>query len=58
VNAQLQKTFTFTASFAVTEEGIFDSATASSGTLLARQVFAAVNVANLDSSRSLIRSQT
>jgi hypothetical protein len=49
VNAQLQKTFTFSASFAVTEEGIFDSATASSGTLLARQVFAAINVANLDS---------
>jgi hypothetical protein len=47
--AQLVKTFTFTGTFAVTEEGIFDSATASSGTLLARQVFSAVNVASGDS---------
>jgi hypothetical protein len=44
--AQLVKTFTFTSSFAVTETGIFN---ASSGpTLLARQVFAAVNVASGD----------
>lgn len=46
---QLVKTFTFTGSLAITEEGVFDSATASSGTMLARQVFAAINVANGDS---------
>lgn len=45
---QLVKTFTFTAPFAVTEEGILDSAT-TGGTLLAHQVFAAVNVASGDS---------
>jgi hypothetical protein len=45
---QLVKTFTFTASFAVTEEGILDSAT-TGGTLLAHQVFSAINVASGDS---------
>lgn len=45
---QLVKTFTFTGSFAVTEEGIFDNAT-SGGNMLARQVFSAVNVASGDS---------
>jgi hypothetical protein len=45
---QLVKTFTFTGSFAVTEEGILDSAT-TGGTLLARQVFAAINVLSGDS---------
>ena len=44
---QLVKTFTFSASFAVTEEGILDSAT-TGGTLLARQVYAAINVASGD----------
>ncbi len=42
------KTFSFTASFDVTEEGIFDNNT-SGGTLLARQVFSAVSVADGDS---------
>ncbi len=45
--AQCQVTFTFTASFAVTEAGLMD--TASAGGMLARQVFAAVNVVNGDS---------
>ncbi len=45
---QLVKSWTFTAAFAVTEEGIFDTAT-SGGNLLAHQVFAAVNVAAGDS---------
>ena len=44
---QLVKTWTFSGAFAVTEEGILDNA-ASGGTLLARQVFAAVNVASGD----------
>ncbi len=41
------KTFTFTASFAVTEEGLFDNNT-SGGNMLASQSFAAVNVVNTD----------
>jgi len=45
--AQVVFTFAFTASFAVTEAGLLDSISA--GTLLARQVFAAVNVVNGDS---------
>lgn len=45
--AQLQKTFTFTGSLAITESGVFNAA--SGVTMLARQVFAAINVANLDS---------
>ncbi len=45
--AQLTNTFSFTSSFAVTESGILNAA--SVGTLLARQVFAAINVANGDS---------
>ena len=45
--AQLQYTFNFTASFAVTESGGLNAASA--GTLLARQVFSAINVANGDS---------
>ena len=45
--ARLVKTFTFTGSFALTESGIFNAA--SSGTLLARQVFSAINVISGDS---------
>ena len=45
---QLVKTWTFTASFAVTEEGILDNAT-TGGNLLAHQVFSAINVASGDS---------
>lgn len=45
--AQLQNTFSFTASFAITESGILNAASA--GVLLARQVFSAVNVVNGDS---------
>jgi hypothetical protein len=45
---QLVKTWTFTGTFAITEEGILDNAT-SGGNLLARQVFAAQNVASGDS---------
>lgn len=44
---QLVKSFTFTGSFAVTEEGILDNAT-SGGTLLARQVFSPINVVSGD----------
>lgn len=45
--ARWVKTFTFTASFAVTEEGLLDNNT-TGGNLLARQVFSAVNVVNTD----------
>lgn len=45
---QWVKTFSFSSSFAVTEEGLFDNNT-SGGNMLARQVFSAVNVANGDS---------
>lgn len=45
---QWDKTFTFTGSFAVTEEGILDNNT-SGGKLLAHQVFSAVNVVSGDS---------
>lgn len=44
---QAQKTFTFTGSLAITEEGLFDDNT-SGGNMLARQVFSAVNVSNTD----------
>lgn len=46
--AQWVKTFNFTGSFAVTEEGILDN-NASGGNLLAHQVFSAVNVVSGDS---------
>lgn len=45
--ARLQKTFTVTGTKAVTESGVLNAAT--SGVLLARQVFSAVNVVNGDS---------
>ena len=45
--AKLTRTFTVTASKAITEAGVLNAA--SSGVLLARQVFAAINVVNGDS---------
>jgi hypothetical protein len=45
--ATLVNTFTFTGSFAVTESGVLNAASA--GTLLARQVFSAINVVSGDS---------
>ncbi|MBI4160056.1 hypothetical protein HY504_02725 [Candidatus Wolfebacteria bacterium] len=45
--AQVVLTFNFTASFAVTESGVLDSAAA--GILLARQTFSAINVVSGDS---------
>lgn len=46
---QLVKTFTITATLAISEEGIFDTATAPpSGNLLAKQVFATINVSTGD----------
>jgi hypothetical protein len=45
--ATLVKTFTFTGSFAVTESGVLNAASA--GTMLARQVFSAINVVSGDS---------
>lgn len=45
--AQLVATFTFSSSFAVTESGVLNAA--SVGTLLARQVFSAINVVSGDS---------
>lgn len=45
--AQLILTFNFTGTFAVTESGVLNAASA--GTLLARQVFAAINVISGDS---------
>lgn len=44
--AQVTKTFTVTGTVAVTESGVFNAS--SSGTLLARQVFSAINVLNGD----------
>jgi len=44
--AQLVATFTFTGSFALTESGVFNAS--SDGTMLSRQVFAAVNVVSGD----------
>jgi hypothetical protein len=44
---QLVKTWTFTGSFAVTEEGIFDNAS-SGGSMLAYQTFSAINVVSTD----------
>ena len=48
--AQLVKTFSFTTTsgYAVTEAGVFNAVTTSSGTMLCRQIFAAINVINLD----------
>ena len=45
--ARLTNTFSVTGSAAITESGVLNAA--SSGTLLARQVFSAVNVVNTDS---------
>lgn len=45
--AQLVVTFTFTATFAVTEAGVLNAASA--GDLLSRQVFSAINVVSGDS---------
>lgn len=45
--AQLQTTFTVTGTAAVTESGVLNAA--STGTLLCRQVFSAINVVNGDS---------
>ena len=45
--AQLILTYAFTGAFAITECGVFNAA--SVGTLLARRVFSAINVANGDS---------
>lgn len=45
--AQLVLTYNFTGSFAVTESGVFNDASA--GTMLARKVFSAINVASGDS---------
>lgn len=45
--AQLQLTFNLTSTFAITESGVLNAA--STGTLLARQVFSPVNVVNGDS---------
>jgi len=47
--AQLQYTFSFTSSFAVTESGCFDaSGPPPAGEMLCRKVFSAMNVANGD----------
>ena len=45
---QLVKTFTFTGSFAITEEALFDN-NASGGNMVASQSFAAINVISSDS---------
>ncbi len=45
---QLQHTWTFSGPLAITEEGIFDSATASTGNMFAYQSFSAINVVNTD----------
>lgn len=45
---QLVKLFSLTGTIAITEEGIFDSATPSSGSMLAYQSFSAINVVSGD----------
>jgi hypothetical protein len=40
--------WTFTAGFAITEEGIFDSTTVSGSHMLAYQSFSAINVVSTD----------
>jgi len=45
---QLVKMWTFSGALAITEEGIFDSASASSGNMLAYQSFSAINVVSTD----------
>lgn len=42
----LAHTWTFSGNLAITEEGIFDSATASTGSMLAYQSFSVINVIN------------
>jgi hypothetical protein len=44
----LALTWTFTSSFAITEEGIFDSTTVSGSHMLAYQSFSAINVVSTD----------
>ena len=46
--AQWGAVFIFTASFAITEEGIFNSSSSNSGVMLAYQSFPAINVNNGD----------
>ena len=48
--AQIAKTFTFTTtgSYAITEAAVFNAVTTSSGTMLCRQIFAAINVVATD----------
>ena len=45
--AQLQATFDFTASYSITESGVFDSS--SGGNMLCRKTFSAINVSSGDS---------
>ncbi len=45
---QWAHTFTFTGGLAITEEGLFDSNSASSGNMLASQTFSVTNVVNTD----------
>ena len=47
--AQWENTFDFTASFAVTESGLFNHASADTGDMLCRQTFSAINVVSGDS---------
>jgi len=46
--AQIENTFSFTASHAVVESGVFNDATANLGDMLCRQTFGAVNVVSGD----------
>ena len=46
--AQLVTTFTFTGALVLTEAGIFNATGTDTGTMLASQSFAALNVANTD----------
>ena len=46
---QMEATFDFTASFAVTESGVFNASGANAGDMLCRQTFSAVNVVSGDS---------
>lgn len=55
---QLVHTWTFSGSLALTEEGIFDSASASSGSMLAYQSFSVINVVNGDSLQITHKYQT
>ena len=56
--AEFSYTFAITATYAITEEGLFTSSAASSGTMLSHQVFAALNLVATDSIQIIHKIQS